>query len=84
MLQQVRANEIRATRLEQVADSYFDSPVVQQYREQKPNTTSTNQQLIIQLGDHYKQNGNFSQLLTVDPGFGDKYQKAKSLASLGQ
>ncbi len=84
MLQQVRASEIRASRLEQVADSYFDSLVIRQYREQKPNATATNQQLIVQIGDFYKQNEKFNQLLVVDPEFGQKYQKAKSLASLGQ
>jgi ABC-type transporter Mla subunit MlaD len=81
---QVRTSEIRAARMEQAADGLFNSVVVQQYREQKPGSTATNQALTLQIGDHYTKEGRFDQLLQLDPTFGDKYQQARTLAKIGQ
>jgi chromosome segregation ATPase len=81
---QVRTSEIRAARMEQAADGLFDSVVVQQYREQNPGSTATNQVLTLQIGDHFTKEGQFDQLLQLDSTFGDKYQQARTLAKIGQ
>lgn len=79
---QVRSSETRIFRMERAADGLFDSVVVRQYREKYPDTTLSNQQLTLQIGDWSTQNGQFDQLLQVDPTFGDKYQQARALADL--
>ena len=81
---QIRSSEIRATRMEQAADGFFNSNVVRQYREQNPGSTATNQALTLQIGDHFTKEGQFEQLLQLDPTFGDKYQQARTLAKIGQ
>jgi hypothetical protein len=81
---QVRTSEIRAVRMEQAVDGLFDSVVVQQYREQNPGSTASNQALTMQIGDHFTREGQFDQLLQLDSTFGDKYQQARTLAKIGQ
>ena len=81
---QVRTSEIRAVRMEQAADGLFDSVVVKQYREQNTGSIATNQALTLQIGDHFTKEGQFGQLLQLDPTFGDKYQQARTLAKIGQ
>ena len=79
---QVRSSETRIFRMERAADGLFDSVVVRQYREKYPDTTLSNQQLTLQIGDWSTQKEQFDQLLQVDPTFGDKYQQARALADL--
>jgi len=79
---QVRSSETRIFRMERAADGLFDSVVVRQYREKYPDTTLSNQQLTLQIGDWSTQNGQFDQLLQVDSTFEDKYQQARALADL--
>ena len=79
---QVRNSETRVSRVERAADALFDSRVVQQYREQNPGTTKTNQQLTLEIGNHFTQLGQFDRLVRTDPTFADKYEQAKDLSSL--
>ena len=79
---QVRASAIRTARLERAADAFFDNLIVQQYREQNPDTNKTSQQLTLELGNHFTELGQFEQLLQTDPSFADKYQQAKTLSRL--
>ena len=55
---QVRESEARVTKFEKAADALFDSVVVQQYQEQNPGSTKSNQQLTLELGNHFSQLGN--------------------------
>ena len=79
---QVRESEARVTRFEKAADALFDSVVVQQYREQNPGSTKSNQQLTLELGNHFSQLGKFDILAQTDPSFAAKYEQAKTLSRL--
>lgn len=64
-----------------VNDAYFDSLVVQQYRQTYTSSTSlSNYQITLFLGKHFEAQGTMDQYIQMDPTFEEKYRQAKILS----
>lgn len=69
---------VETIRQPSVNDAFFDSKVVQHYRQTYTSASSlTNFDITYKLGLHYESQGKLGELNSVDPTFADKYRQTK-------